>query len=1148
MENRRTTNTKNNANISPKEQMDKIVENYLASNPVSRMDGKENEVEVRFGTNTRKHKPFTKIDYDNVVKRLYSSGFNTSNPDGVHSLRISHEYTDKNTGMRKMSNVRAEINGIDLIQAYCKSNSLQDVLDMPSTTYDKLTFTQKSGVKLEDGSYLKYADFEDFNMRVAYQLEQSLTARSGVIRGIIGKWTESKKTFRHLNRVRFCHDEYPVFADLSIVQTSKTSSGAPMKYYTVQDAGLFDSPESYEIEMELDNSRIGLGTEYNTVKSIVTAIRKFVRIIMSGLQGTIYPISYSEQFNIQSEYMTLIHGDEYQQTRLRPRDFIGPSSYTLQIPNLMERNEESLVPNIRTHYTVTDKADGDRTLLFVNGEGKMYMINTNMSVVFTGAKTNVKELYNTLIDGEHIKTNKRDESINLYAAFDIYYINKKSTRSLEFISSEDEKEEEDTTTANKRQPETKKPKIYRLGLLRKVISELDPQSVLKQSICQISVVCKKFYNTTPNRSIFSCCSQIISDQSDGLYDYNTDGLIFTPANYAVGGNAIDIPGPLTKSTWEHSFKWKPVEYNTIDFLVSIKKDKTGKDQTHNIFQDGVSMETQSAMIQYKTLILRCGYDERKHGFLNPCEDIIQNKMPKAGDVDATDGYKPVPFQPTNPYDDKACYANMLLKNDGSNELQMFTKEGEYFEEDMIVEFSYDITKRDGWKWIPLRVRYDKTTELRNGLKNYGNAYHVANSNWQSIHQPITVKMITTGEDIPEYIEEFGEEENGEANEGVYYNRREDNEKRTKSMRDFHNLYVKNKLIRGVSNRNDTLIDYAVGKGGDLPKWIYSNLGFVFGIDISRDNIQNRMDGACARYLKYRKTMKQMPDALFVNGNSGNLIRNGDALLSDKDKEIAKAVFGNGPKDSALLGQGVYKQYGIATDGFNISSCQFAMHYFFENRATLHRFVRNLAECTKLNGYFIGTCYDGETVFNLLRSKNEGDSLTIMNGGEKKFELTKMYPQTGFQDDDTSIGYPINVYQDTIGKTFREYLVNFNYFVRVMEDYGFAVISKEEANQKGLPHGTGLFEEMFNDMMAEIRYAPRKTSNYRNAHLMTDDEKKISYMNRYFAFTKVRTADVSNIYNSITHKTAEEIDVKSSPTKIIIKRKRKLKVVIKETEN
>ena len=69
-----------------------------------------------------------------------------------------------------------------------------------------------------------------------------------------------------------------------------------------------------------------------------------------------------------------------------------------------------------------------------------------------------------------------------------------------------------------------------------------------------------------------------------------------------------------------------------------------------------------------------------------------------------------------------------------------------------------------------------------------------------------------------------------------------------NMRDFHNKYVKRKLIKAVSKRGDTLIDFAVGKGGDMPKWIDAKLDFIFGVDISPDNIDNVMDGAYARYL------------------------------------------------------------------------------------------------------------------------------------------------------------------------------------------------------------------------------------------------------------------------------------------------------------
>ena len=95
---------------------------------------------------------------------------------------------------------------------------------------------------------------------------------------------------------------------------------------------------------------------------------------------------------------------------------------------------------------------------------------------------------------------------------------------------------------------------------------------------------------------------------------------------------------------------------------------------------------------------------------------------------------------------------------------------------------------------------------------------------------------------------------------------------TRGLRDFHNLFVKKILISAVSRREDILIDLAVGKGGDISKWIYSKLKFVFGIDISKDNIENRIDGACARYLNYRKKFKYVPRCLFINGNSSVNIR------------------------------------------------------------------------------------------------------------------------------------------------------------------------------------------------------------------------------------------------------------------------------------
>ena len=1131
-----------------KEEFENIVQSYLENNPSISLDRKSHELEVRFGTNPRLSRYITKIDYDNVVKQVKSCGFVPEFIDGNQILRIQNEYTDNRTGQTKMSNIRAEIVGADLIQEYCRTNSLQKVIDMPSTLLNKLKFTQKMSAKRPNGEYINKVDMEDYNFRVSYQTEQDYNVQSNIARNIISKWSDVKKRFRSLNRVRFTHPDHPIFVDISIVKSAKTVKGVHVPTYTIQEANLFNNPETYEIELEIDNSRVGPGTEFNTVKNVMVSLRKCIRIILSGLQGTNYPISYLERENVLQRYLSLLYGEKYVNRRVTYKDFVGPGSMTLQVENIIEPTEDTMIANVRKDYTVTEKADGERMLLYVSDEGKIYMIDTNMNVIFTGSKTSEKTLFNSLFDGEHINGDKNGNAINVYAAFDIYYINKKTVRELPFIKTNQENEDADDLEEGEAAGSK-----YRLELMAEALELLKPQSILEISDTNTSkssnivIKSKTFYSDSDYGTIFAACSKKLSDIQDGLFEYNTDGLIFTPAKYPVGGSVETGVGPLKKITWEHSFKWKPPEFNTIDFLVSVKRDKTGREEVHNVFQEGRNLTTGNEVVQYKTIVLRCGFDEKKHGFLNPCQEILNDNLPNPDDIDNVDTYKPVPFQPTNPYDPTAHICNILLKGTG-NAQHMFTEEGEYFEDDMIVEFKYEKNNKDGWKWVPLRVRYDKIAKLRAGKPEYGNAYHVANSNWRSIHYPITDEVLSTGNNIPL----------NERNDEVYYNRSDD-ETSTQGLRDFHNLFVKKNLIVGVSNRGDTLIDYAVGKAGDMSKWRMANLKFVFGIDVSKDNIYNQMDGACARYLKACKRNKNMPKVLYVTGDSGTNIRSGQALNTEKDKEIAKAVFGNGPKDVTLLGKGVYNQYGIAESGFNVSSCQFAMHYFFENKTTFHQFIRNVAECTKINGHFIGTCYDGQTVFNLLQDKANGESMTIMKNERKIYEVSKMYDQTGFPAEEMSLGYAINVYQESINKTFREYLVNFQYFTRIMEDYGFILITKEEAVSMNLPDGSGLFSELYANMEQEIKQNSKRKHDYGTALYMSPEERRISFMNRYFVFKKVRSVDAKKMADIIlksdleTEQIVSEIlgddnaEDKPSAPKPKVRKMKKSKIILKNAD-
>ena len=364
-------------------------------------------------------------------------------------------------------------------------------------------------------------------------------------------------------------------------------------------------------------------------------------------------------------------------------------------------------------------------------------------------------------------------------------------------------------------------------------------------------------------------------------------------------------------------------------------------------------------------------------------------------------------------------------------------------------------------------------------------------------------MIRTGEDIPEDI----------SDNDVYYNRMTGVSK-TKSLRDFHNMFVKKMLITSVSKRGNTLIDYAVGKGGDFPKWINAKLSFVFGIDISKDNIENRIDGACARYLNYRKDYKVMPNALFVHGNSEYNIKSNEALYSEKGKQITNAVFGEGPKDKDQLGMGVYNQYGKANEGFNISSCQFALHYFFKDKRTLNNFIRNVSECTKVNGYFIGGCYNGSLIFDSLKGKEVSESMSIFEDDKKIWQITKGYSINSFDNDESSLGLAIDVYQETINKTFREYLVNFEYLTRIMENYGFTMLTRDECNEIGIPTSVGSFQQLYGLMEQEMEKNPKKRKDYGSANNMTPNEKKISFYNNYFIYKKVRNVDTISVFNTM----------------------------------
>ena len=1059
---------------TPNKQFENYFNSYITSN------NKNEEFEVRFGTKGAK---LTKNDVDNVVKKLFSENFESYGSE-LYTLKIQTDLKDKNN---KFTNIRVEIQGLHHIQNYCKTNQIGNS-EIP--IFSHVIFTKKSQKKSGE-NILRPINFLDYNFRVSYVEEKQIGLENANVKEMVEQWSNLKKTFRLVKRSSFVHNDYPFRVDCSIVKSSKVRKDGSMIYnYNYLDATLDKSPEIYEIEIEAIHDKIDKSSKLSDLK-------KIIKIVLAGVQQTNFPIKTNEINEVLREYYDMIYksssrGMPEKLNKYSGRNFIGPASISLELENVRIHEESSNVPSILTgDYVVTDKADGMRKLMLINSKGVVYLIDTNMKVQFTGAIVENKKYFNTIIDGEHILLSKTGEYINLYAAFDLYILKDSEIRNISFINKSNSL-------------------MSRYMKLRIMLEEIKFTSI-QGGASPINVRLKDFYD---HSNIFNSCKEIFKKEDSGYYEYETDGLIFTPANGGV--NIKEGAQPKnTKTTWMESFKWKPPEYNTIDFLATTKKEK-GIEVISNIFESGTSTTQVEELTQYKTLELRVGYDVNKHGFNNPCQVIIDddyNNVPSFSE----DTYKPALFHPTNPSAPDAHVANIVLKPGTLGKRVMLVEdESDVIEDNTIIECRYDKERKEGFKWIPIRVRHDKTHEYKRGFKNYGNAYHVADSVWKTIHNPITREMLETGENIPDII----------SDDNIYYNRSGEKSV-TQPLRNFHNLYIKKKLITGVANRGDTLIDTSVGKAGDMSKWISAHLSFVFGLDVSRDNIYNKLDGACARYIKAKQKNKDIFDALFVQSNSGLNIQNGAACFSEKCKNITDAVFGKGPKDKNKLGAGVYKNYGKGKDGFNIVSSQFALHYFFENKEVLHSFLKNVSECCKVGGYFIGTCYDGKKLFNELRYNDPGEGISEFQYGNKSkkiWQVIKQYDEEEFKDDDTSLGYAVDVYQETINKVFREYLVNFTYLTYLMEQYGFRKLNETEIKDFDLPGNDSIcsFENYFKQMEEEIKRNPTKEKNYKQALNMSPEEKRISYLNNAFVFKKIRNVNAEQIKKIMEKRVEEEI--------------------------
>lgn len=350
----------------------------------------------------------------------------------------------------------------------------------------------------------------------------------------------STKFYRYKDRTSYYYPKdsnesnYEFKIDITFVKETKSNN---IKFSDIQNS------THYEIELEF-NKKI----DFNiiNINNLIKKSLDYLKLIYLIMTNNTFIIN--KKCNLEKDFEKKTN-DNLIKVREEYNNFckniklenIGPKPVSINykdIHNMQDINIED--------WSVTDKADGERYVLFINDILEVYLINPYYIIYMTKI---VDETYrNTIIDGELInsipinnnnKIKVFNEDFNIeseskesyyfkYCAFDIYYIGNTS----------------DNDNDDKR--------IYKLDLnkrqeeLKKIEQILDNET--------IKYVNKTYFPLTNYQ-------QIIDNYKTDNINYNLDGLILIP-NTLIGDENI-------KSTWYKNLKWKPKMLNTIDFRIKF---------------------------------------------------------------------------------------------------------------------------------------------------------------------------------------------------------------------------------------------------------------------------------------------------------------------------------------------------------------------------------------------------------------------------------------------------------------------------------------------------------------------------------------------------------------------------------------------------
>ena len=882
----------------------------------------------------------TKDEADRVVKaieEMTSGGF-------TEEHRATFSYPD---------GLRVNVEGVENIFKVCTTGSFRGI---PLFVERKRKYFDVpggiSGVR-------DIIDLPDLKLRFTLRHEEPLR------KDFSGSPMDPQNHVRILHRKSWKTADGMLKIDMSLTKT-KTKTHKTF-------ADVLKQTPSYELEVEVINKDA-------PPKMVAESIFRNVEPLLCAFQQSAFLLTESDMQRYKMEF-------EATKTR-----FVNP--ITMERGHIVADRPN----NVLTGYTVTNKADGERSFLVVARDRRLIRITPSGKITWTGITANSDSHLGDTVDGEYLADR------NLFCIFDTYVFRSKRVDRLPLMTTDDDVQ--------------KNPLKSRLGCASLFVDDLRKDFKASLTKMPFRVETKLFLAGDG-----AAMEQAINRLLDLKFEYPTDGLIFTPRASPVA--------PVTErkgSTWLRVYKWKPPTQNSIDFLVRYKPSDTYDPIMNTHVYKGTLYISRSA-----------GSDT-----VYPCETMTGEYVPPELPADLkvlaqTQDRAPSPFQPSAPKAPNASEVLITLNGKGVP----VDMEGHKVEDNTIIECSRDTTMG---RWMIMRTRYDKTYQYRVlGLPNYGNDISVAESIWTNIHNPVTEEMIRTVVSNPP-DSTFGDD--------LYYNDSIETRDRVfRDVRDFHNK-IKEALYHATIKPGDTLLELAVGRGGDLHKWRKTKPSKVVGIDLSLSNLEAPRQGACVRYL-HEMTKTKLPPVLFIAADM-------TLPLMEQDNRYLRMLDKREPAPTPYL----EKFAGLTT--FDVISCQMAMHYACETEETFRTFVGNLTRHGK--GLYFGTCLDGQAVYSLLLG-NKGH---IFRSGTQVFgEFTKEYSDNeGWTEE---FGRAIVVKLESFERPAKEFLVPFGKVVDILKENGYELVSTT----------------MFSDS-----YAQQKD------YVFGADHQAFSFLHRSFVFKRV----------------------------------------------